>query len=111
MPEQLTFLSEARLVSPSQQQASEQERLNELLMGVEQIMTREEGLPRRFWFRHQIYAPGFYTGYGVKTLPGIREALEQRSWDEVSEQIKIVSATIHRVADAIDQASGLLSLG
>ncbi|MDE2996775.1 MAG: M28 family peptidase, partial [Bacteroidota bacterium] len=48
--------------------------LNQALMRLERSMTDEDGLPKRSWFRHQIYAPGFYTGYGVKTLPGIREA-------------------------------------
>ena len=84
------------------------EKLNELLMGVEQLMTREQGLPRRPWFKHQIYAPGFYTGYGVKTLPGIREALEQRNWKEASDQIGIVASTIERVADAINKATRML---
>ena len=86
----------------------DREPLNELLMGIEQMMTREEGLPRRSWFRHQIYAPGFYTGYGVKTLPGIREAIEERDWDEASEQIVIVSQTLERVAEGIDRAAGML---
>lgn len=84
------------------------ETLNELLMGVEQLMTREQGLPRRPWFKHQIYAPGFYTGYGVKTLPGIREALEQRDWAETTEQIGIVSATLDRVSGAIEEATEML---
>ena len=83
----------------------EKERVNELLIALEQSMTRTQGLPRRPWFKHQIYAPGFYTGYGVKTLPGIREALEQRSWDEVSEQIGVVSQTIEKVSKHIDAAS------
>ncbi len=52
------------------------------------------GLPRRPWYKHQIYAPGYYTGYGVKTLPGIREAIEQRNWKEAQENIEIVSKTI-----------------
>jgi len=66
--------------------AAEQLRLDEILYKTERAMTGQ-GLPRRDWFRHQIYAPGFYTGYGVKTLPGIREALEQRDWREAAEQI------------------------
>ena len=88
--------------------ATQQEALNEWLMGIEQLMTREEGLPRRSWFRHQIYAPGYYTGYGVKTLPAIREAIEQRNWEEVTEQIERVSETIDRVASGIEKASAML---
>ena len=64
-------------------------------MKTERALTRKEGLPRRPWYVHQIYAPGFYTGYGVKTLPGVREALEQRNWKEAEEQIGVVVGT-HR---------------
>src|SRR5207237_647935 len=64
---------------------AQRESVNQLLMHVEQLLTRSEGLPRRPWFAHQIYAPGFYTGYGVKTVPGVREAIEQRNWKEATE--------------------------
>ena len=57
--------------------------INNILKNVDQAMVSEGGLPRRDWFKNMIYAPGFYTGYGVKTLPGIREGLEQRNWNEV----------------------------
>jgi len=63
------------------------------------------GLPRRPWYRHMIYAPGFYTGYGVKTLPSIREALEQRDWDEAKAEISKVAETLDRLSDAIGTAS------
>src|SRR3712207_7698901 len=53
--------------------------LDRILMGFERSMTREEGLPRRPWFKHQIYAPGFYTGYGVKTIPGDRKSTRLNS--------------------------------
>lgn len=72
-------------------------------------MTSEDGLPRRNWFRHQIYAPGFYTGYGVKTLPGIREAIEERAWEETSAQVERLAGTLTRLADKIDEATALLS--
>ena len=85
-----------------------QRRLNAALIETERLMTREQGLPRRDWFRHQIYAPGFYTGYGVKTLPGIREAIEQRAWDEASEQVGYLAITLGRLSDKIDQAAAML---
>ena len=88
--------------------ASRQQRLNALLIRSERLMTHDEGLPRRGWFRHQIYAPGFYTGYGVKTLPGVREAIEQRDWDEASEQAERLATVLDRLAETIDEASGLL---
>src|SRR5688572_347795 len=79
--------------------------LDRVLYGSERWLTRKEGLPRRDWFKHQIYAPGFYTGYGVKTLPGIREAIEQRNWREATEQIEIAARTIERFAAEIDRAA------
>ena len=71
------------------------ETFNQALYHAEQKLLNENGLPRRKWYKHSIYAPGFYTGYGVKTMPGIREAIEQRNWSEAQEQIaadgKIIS--------------------
>lgn len=77
--------------------------INHLMRQSERMMTRAEGLPRRPWFRHQIYAPGFYTGYGVKTLPGIREAIEQRGWDELREQMGYVARALENVADVVEK--------
>ncbi len=85
--------------------AATQKSLDDILLKAERTLTRSEGLPRRDWFKHQIYAPGFYTGYGVKTLPGVREAIEQRDWKEASEQILIVSKTIENFAAEIDKAA------
>ena len=85
--------------------ASSRKSLDEILYKTERALTRNEGLPRRDWFRHQIYAPGFYTGYGVKTLPGVREAIEQRDWKEAEQQIAVVAATIERFAAEIDRAT------
>ncbi len=82
-----------------------QRNLDQILFKAERALTNETGLPRRDWFKHQIYAPGFYTGYGVKTLPAVREAIEQRNWSEAKEQIKIVAQTIENFADEIDKAS------
>ena len=87
--------------------ASRQQALDEALMRLERAFTRDEGLPRRPWFRHQIYAPGFYTGYGVKTLPGVREAIEQRNWSEAGQQIEIVARIIDGYAAQLDRAAEL----
>ncbi|MGH9792441.1 MAG: transferrin receptor-like dimerization domain-containing protein, partial [Candidatus Acidiferrales bacterium] len=57
------------------------------------------------WFKHHIYAPGFYTGYGVKTLPGVREAIEQRNWREAEEQIALLAGVLHRFSNEIDRAT------
>ena len=80
-------------------------KLNEKLRSAEAQLIDASGLPRRAWYRHLLYAPGFYTGYGVKTIPGVREAIEERKWDEVREQISRAAETLSRVADAIDRAT------
>ncbi|MCK0159590.1 transferrin receptor-like dimerization domain-containing protein [Allomuricauda sp. F6463D] len=74
--------------------AAKKAQLNQELMGMEQVLLQDKGLPRRDWFKHQIYAPGFYTGYGVKTLPGVREAIEQQEWKEAQEQIGVLATTL-----------------
>jgi N-acetylated-alpha-linked acidic dipeptidase len=78
-------------------------RLNEVMLRSERLLADERGLPRRPWFRHQIYAPGFYTGYGVKTLPGVREAIEERHWDELDLEMPKVAQALERLADALEQ--------
>lgn len=87
--------SNASAIAKQQGSAS----LNQVLYKAEQVLLSPNGLPRRAWYRHTIYAPGFYTGYGVKTLPGIREAIEQREWKEAQEQIKITAAAIQDLAN------------
>ncbi|HXB96195.1 MAG TPA: transferrin receptor-like dimerization domain-containing protein [Puia sp.] len=73
--------------------------VNEALYRAEQQLLSDNGLPRRPWYRHIIYAPGFYTGYGVKTMPGIREAIEQRNFTEAQQQIEIDAAVLRKFAD------------
>ena len=81
--------------------------LNEILYKVERSLINDNGLPRRPWYKHQIYAPGYYTGYGVKTLPGIREAIEQRNWKEAQENIVIVSKTLEAYTLQVQHAINL----
>ena len=84
--------------------------VNSLLRRVEHAMGRPEGLPApREWYRHQIYAPGFYTGYGVKTIPGVREAIEQRDWATAKGQIVIVKEVFEAITRQIKKASDALS--
>ena len=82
--------------------------INRLIREVEGALTLEKGLPRRPWYKNMIYAPGFYTGYGVKTLPGIREGLEERKWDEVDLYILEVSKAIERASNKIKKAASLI---
>ncbi len=78
--------------------------LDRALLAVERAMAMPDGLPRRPWYKHALYAPGFYTGYGVKTMPMIREAIEQRNWSEAQAGIAIVSLAVMRASAAIDTA-------
>ena len=76
--------------------------INRLLYTSERVLTREEGLEGRPWYKHHVYAPGFYTGYGVKTLPGVREAIEQRQYDKVEPQIALVADVLNAMAYRIE---------
>jgi N-acetylated-alpha-linked acidic dipeptidase len=78
---------------------------NQSLYKAEQQLLIENGLPRREWYKHSIYAPGFYTGYGVKTLPGIREAIEQRNWNEAQQQIAVDAKAIIKLAEYFNALS------
>ncbi len=82
--------------------------LGRRLAAVERALTRPEGLPGRPWYVHHVYAPGFYTGYGVKTIPGVREALELARWDEAEAQIVVAAGVLEAAAGAIDTAAALL---
>ena len=85
--------------------------LNAFLRGFERRLTRDEGLPGRSWYKHQIYAPGLYTGYGVKTLPAIREAIELRKWDEANVQIAVVAGVLDAARAAIEAMTARLASG
>ncbi|HWZ64653.1 MAG TPA: transferrin receptor-like dimerization domain-containing protein [Steroidobacteraceae bacterium] len=86
-------------------------RLNSLLQGMEQKLTDARGLPGRDWFRHFVYAPGTLTGYGVKTLPAVREAIDGGRWQEAAAYIPITAQVLTRYCDALDQATALLKGG
>ncbi|MGC1635100.1 MAG: transferrin receptor-like dimerization domain-containing protein [Candidatus Acidiferrales bacterium] len=79
--------------------------LNQMLLEGERRLTDPAGLPRRPWYRHMIYAPGVYTGYGPKTMPGIREAIEQRRWQEADAEIERVAKVLENEAALIDSAA------
>jgi N-acetylated-alpha-linked acidic dipeptidase len=73
------------------------------VMRLERALSRDEGLPGRPWYRHYVYAPGFYTGYGVKTMPGVREAIEQRKWSDANAQILILAGVLNGYADLLER--------
>ncbi len=80
-------------------------RINNLLYTSERLLTRDAGLDGRSWYKHHIYAPGFYTGYGVKTIPGVREAIEEREYDQVASQIAIAASVLNTMAARIEDLS------
>lgn len=82
--------------------------LNYLLFQTERGLTLEPGLPGRPWYRHRIYAPGQYTGYEAKTLPGIREAVETGRSDEATQQTVQVATIIRKLTEQVAQAQKLL---
>ena len=83
-------------------------RLNQLLYTSERRLAHDEGLPNREWFRHQVYAPGFYTGYGVKTIPGIRESLEKEEWEEARYYVRVVSEALESLVAQVQEARALV---
>ena len=82
--------------------------VNQLLLQSERKLGNGDGLPRRDWFKHQIYAPGFYTGYGVKTMPQIREGLEEDRFDEAQGGVRTVSAAVNALAAHVQDAAQAL---
>ena len=81
--------------------------INMLLYTAERTLLREDGLPGRPWFRHQVYAPGRYTGYGAKTLPWVREAIEQRKYDQVAPGVAALAAALNALAEQMERVKAL----
>jgi N-acetylated-alpha-linked acidic dipeptidase len=88
--------------------AAQLARVNSLLRSTERTLTREEGLPRRPWFKHVVYAPGFYTGYDVKTLPAVREAIEEKQYGDVNREAAKTAEALERAAAHIREAASAL---
>lgn len=83
-------------------------KVNESLAHAERTLLLPDGLPHREWYRHQIYAPGLYTGYGVKTVPGVREAVDAKHWDEANQQARRVAQVLRAMAAQVEEATKLL---
>jgi N-acetylated-alpha-linked acidic dipeptidase len=82
--------------------------VNQQLLQAERALTSAEGLKNRPWYVHMLYAPGFYTGYGVKTVPGVREAIEQGQWADADREIARAAAAIEREATLVSSVAGAL---
>jgi N-acetylated-alpha-linked acidic dipeptidase len=83
--------------------------VNKMLMDSERKLTNAAGLPNRPWFKHQLYAPGFYTGYAVKTMPAVREAIELKQWKQADEEIVVVAHVLEDEAALIFSAAAKLA--
>ncbi|MGA2016642.1 MAG: transferrin receptor-like dimerization domain-containing protein [Opitutaceae bacterium] len=84
-------------------------RLDGILQGLERSLSSERGLPGRAWYKHMLYAPGLYTGYAAKTLPGIREAIELRRWPDASDYIGLVAEVLNKASSRMDEATEALT--
>lgn len=82
--------------------------VDESMRKTERALLTADGLPRRDWYRNQIYAPGMLTGYSAKTLPGVREAVETQQWDEANQQTRKLAETLGKVAAQVEEATRLL---
>jgi N-acetylated-alpha-linked acidic dipeptidase len=84
------------------------EELNHVLLQAERSLTNPDGLPRRAWFKHLLYAPGVYSGYGAKTMPGVREGIELGRYGEAEKEIARVAKVLDAEAALLDTASKIL---
>jgi N-acetylated-alpha-linked acidic dipeptidase len=89
--------------------AKTSEEINRLLFTSERLLTRDAGLQGRTWYKHYLYAPGFYTGYGVKTIPAVREAIEQREYAMVDPQIEVAADVLNLMAGRVEQVAMMVN--
>jgi N-acetylated-alpha-linked acidic dipeptidase len=85
--------------------------LTKLTIATEEALTADVGLPGRPWFRNLVYAPGRFTGYGAKTLPGVREAIEEERWDDATSYIGLTAKALQAYADKLDEGVKLINKG
>ena len=84
---------------------AEENRINLRLLQAERQFIDEGGLPRRPWYRHLLYAPGFYTGYGVQTMPGVREGIEQKRYEEAEKEAARLAAALVKESALINEVA------
>ncbi|MBV9991107.1 MAG: M20/M25/M40 family metallo-hydrolase [Alphaproteobacteria bacterium] len=89
--------------------ADRKARLRELMRSIDQTLTPEVGLPVRPWFKNLIYAPGRFTGYGAKTMPGVREAIEEERFDDANRYAGLTAGALNAYSDRLDQAAAVLA--
>ncbi len=85
--------------------SSQVEKEQALMLNIDQTLAPDEGIPGRYWYRNLIYAPGRYTGYEAKTLPGVREAIEDRRWSDADRYAKLTADALNAYSNRLDQAT------
>jgi N-acetylated-alpha-linked acidic dipeptidase len=85
--------------------------LDAMLRSLDQTLLNPKGLPGRDWFQHMIYAPDLKTGYDVKTLPGVREAIEDRRWPDAEKFAAVIGDALGVYCDQLDKITALLKSG
>jgi N-acetylated-alpha-linked acidic dipeptidase len=98
--------SQPKFGDPAQTSAVDE--LNQILLKAERSLTDPDGLPRRAWYKHLLYAPGVYSGYGAKTMPGVREGIELAHYGEAEKEIARVAKALDAEASLLDSASQVL---
>lgn len=88
-----------------QNQVESLDAINQRLIESERTLTNDGGLPRRPWYKHLLYAPGVYSGYGVKTVPGVREGIEQKRYAEAEQEIVRVAKALQEESSLIESAA------
>jgi N-acetylated-alpha-linked acidic dipeptidase len=86
-------------------------KVDESIRKTERALLSADGLPRRDWYRNQIYAPGILTGYAAKTLPGVREAVEAQQWDEANQQARKLAEVLRAATAQVEESARLLRQG
>ncbi|MES2136720.1 MAG: transferrin receptor-like dimerization domain-containing protein [Pseudomonadota bacterium] len=99
--------ADALLARADQLPPATQARINAGLAAIDQLLLDPRGLPGRPWYKNLISAPGTLTGYGAKTLPGVREAIEQRRWDDARIYVARTAAVIEAYANRLDSVATL----
>jgi N-acetylated-alpha-linked acidic dipeptidase len=89
----------------------QRERLDSIVRPLDQVLLRDEGLPFRPWYKHMLYAPGRFTGYGAKTLPGVREAIEERRYADAQRYIGLTAQALADYATGLDRAAAIVNGG
>ena len=104
-----TYAADAMLGREESLPAPTQARINAALAQIDQLLLDPEGLPGRPWFKNLVYAPGTLTGYGAKTLPAVREAIEERRFADATHYIGITAKALDAYAAKLDQATQTLN--